>query len=163
MKHALESRLLSVGDALPATHKVVTRDMIEAYGAMVEGEGRNPIHYDSAAARAAGYREVIAHGTMSLGLVSESLAQTLGAHWLRSSTLSAKFIRPVFLGDDITVRGSLARIEESDGRARLVFEIRCENQAGEPVIAASATALVPLSAVRPGPADPSPANPAPRS
>ncbi len=130
---------LSVGTPLPRIKRIITREMIQGYGAMVEGDRRNPIHYDQAAAVEAGYRDVIAHGTLSLGFVSEALAQVLDVGWLAGSKISAKFIGAVFPGDEIAVHGTLKERVPEGSRTRLVFEFWCENQSGQKVIVGSAS------------------------
>lgn len=109
---------------------------------MVEGDRRNPIHYDPAAAADAGYRDIIAHGTLSLGFVSEAMAQILGGAWLAGSKISAKFIGAVFPGDEITVHGALKERIAEESRTHLVFEFWCENHDGLKVIVGSATASI---------------------
>lgn len=131
---------LAIGAPLPKIKRVITRDMICRYGAMVEGERRNPIHYDQAAAVEAGFPDVIAHGTLSLGFVSQALTEILGAAWLTGSKISAKFIGAVFPGDEIFVHGALRERITEGSRMRLVFDFWCENRSGQKVIVGSATA-----------------------
>ena len=132
---------LTPGAPLPQSKQVITREMIWRYGEMVEGDRRNPLHYDQGVAVEAGYPDIIAHGTLSLGFVSRSLAQALGAPWLTGSKISAKFIGAVFPGDEITVHGVLRERVTEEPTTRLVFEYWCQNQHGQKVIVGKATVL----------------------
>lgn len=140
---------LAVGTKLPPVRRLISRDMILRYGPMVEHgamleQGRpNPIHYDREAASRAGYRDIVANGTLSLGLVSEALGRLVGEDWLRSSRISAKFIRPVICGDEISVHGELGERRIEGARTLLSFDFWCENQERDKVIVGSATISVP--------------------
>ncbi|MBK9129480.1 MAG: MaoC family dehydratase [Phycisphaerales bacterium] len=55
----------------------------------------NPIHVDPEFAARSPMKGVIAHGTMSMNLLWQSIAATLGEDALRRTVLDVKFVRPV--------------------------------------------------------------------
>jgi acyl dehydratase len=60
---------------------------------------RNPLHLDSAAARAAGFPAPIAHGQLVLALVAEQLTRDLGDPWEHRGSLHAvRFRAPLHPG-----------------------------------------------------------------
>lgn len=79
------------------------RDAIRSY-AELTGD-MNPIHIDPAFAATTAMGGIIAHGTMSLSLIWQALAQTIGADPLDEATLEAKFLLPVRCDDLVTVGG----------------------------------------------------------
>ncbi|TDE15975.1 MaoC/PaaZ C-terminal domain-containing protein [Jiangella asiatica] len=86
----------------------------------------NPIHWSQRVARSAGLPDVIAHGTLTLGLVARSLTGWLGDP-ARLADLTFRFARPVPVpddGDGATVR-VVATIAElrADGCAVVTVEV----------------------------------------
>jgi acyl dehydratase len=64
---------------------------------------RNPIHLDAAFARAQGFPGPIAHGMCTLALSCHALEAMRGTE-AEPARLEVEFTRPVFPGDDLTVR-----------------------------------------------------------
>ena len=110
----------------------VTQEAVALYAEVTDDF--NPIHLDSDFAMKTAMGGVIAHGTLSLGLVWDVLSRVPGFDGAHAA-LDIRFVRPVRLGN--TVRAG-ARATESGG-----LEVWVENERGELVIAGSAT-------VRPG-------------
>ncbi len=107
----------------------------------------NPLHVDPGFAATTPMGGVIAHGTLSLNLVWQSIARSLGPQALAGSRLEVRFARPVRVGD--TVRAGGEESPETPGR----FEVWVRNQHGTAVIEGSA--MVPPAMVRKAPgADP---------
>jgi acyl dehydratase len=88
----------------------------------------NPIHLDRGFAKTTPFGDVIAHGTMSLSLILQSLTRTLGLAAAKGARLEVRFVRPVRIGDVVTATG---RRSAADDR---IFEVQVTNDAGEPVI-----------------------------
>lgn len=126
----------------PRLKRVITREMIARYAALIDGAVRNPIHYDSAFAREAGFSDVLAHGASTLGLVSEALTGLLGPAWLSESHLSTKFIGPVIAGDEVAVYCQVRESSPEDSRVRVAVDFWCETQERLKVLVGSATAVV---------------------
>ncbi|MEO8935806.1 MAG: MaoC/PaaZ C-terminal domain-containing protein [Burkholderiaceae bacterium] len=95
-------------DPLPAVLEtralVASADAIRTY-AELTGD-TNPIHLDPVFAATTPMGGVIAHGTMSLSLLWESLACTVGPERIARTTLDVRFLAPVRVGEHITVGGT---------------------------------------------------------
>ncbi len=103
----------------------------------------NPVHLDEEAARRSVFGARVAHGMLTAGLVSAVLGTRLpgpGAIYL-SQTL--RFLRPVFVGDAVTVRVEVLEVLPAKRRVRLATT--CRNQRGESVLEGEALVLVPES------------------
>jgi acyl dehydratase len=103
---------VAVGDELPASHRVVTREDVALY-ADVSGD-RNPLHLDDAVARRAGFPAIIAHGMFTLGHLASCVVAWTGdpAAVIR---LRAAFRSPVAMGERIVAGG---RVRAMDPEAR---------------------------------------------
>ena len=99
----------------------------------------NPLHVDPVFAATTPMVGVIAHGTMSLNLVWQAIARTVGPGVAASSAIDVRFARPVRVGDVVEAGG-----EESFGRPG-EFEIWVRNQEGVAVI--EGTAVLPAGAL----------------
>jgi 3-hydroxybutyryl-CoA dehydratase len=76
---------------------------IETYAAL--SDDYNPIHTDPVFAAATPLGGVIAHGTLSLNLLLESIEQTFGVPLSGSHELSVRFKAPVREGDIVEAGG----------------------------------------------------------
>jgi len=94
----------------------------------------NPIHVDPEFAAKTEMGSVIAHGTLSLNLIWQSLELTLGTDVLSRMELDVRFKQPVRIGDVIDASGSLA----GDALSYAVF---ARNQNGVNVIEGTARLL----------------------
>lgn len=93
----------------------------------------NPLHVDPVFAAATPMGGVIAHGTLSMNLVWQSLARSFGPQALAGSRLELRFARPVRAGDTVQAGGTESA--EAPGR----FEVWVRNQDGVAVIEGIAT------------------------
>lgn len=93
----------------------------------------NPIHVDPEFAAKTPMGGVIAHGTMSLNLVWQAIAQTLGEAAVRGASIDVKFVRPVRPGDTVEAGGK--RADGGDD----AWEIWVRTGTGETVISGTAT------------------------
>lgn len=109
----------------PTTLKV-TEDRVKAYAAL-SGDF-NPLHLDEAFARTTFHGTRIAHGTLSLNLLWQSIAATFGIDDLGTRTLDVRFVKPVYLDDTVTAGSDDA--PDDDGR----LPVWVKNQHGEAVI-----------------------------
>jgi acyl dehydratase len=104
--------------------------------------GGNPIHYDAAFAETAGLSAPIATGVMSSAFLSEMLTRAFGIEWIRSGSIDVKFIRPIYAGDTVTARGRITGKQETSSGVRILLQLCCETQRGEPVTVGSASVVV---------------------
>lgn len=115
-------------DALRPLELTVTAELIRQYAELTNDF--NPIHLDAAFARGTAMGGIIAHGTMSLNLLLESLEATLEGEG--GVAVEIRFQRPVRLGDVIRCGGTRAEDRE-------VWDVWVENQNGEKVLSGTAT------------------------
>ncbi|MGD9864824.1 MAG: MaoC family dehydratase [Pseudodonghicola sp.] len=93
----------------------------------------NPIHVDREFAEKTEMKGIIAHGTMSLNLIWQSLRKSLGNEALAGTSLNIRFVRPVRENDIVTGGGI-----EQEG-APGTYDVWVRNQKDEPVITGTAT------------------------
>ena len=118
---------LSVG-MTAEKHVTVTEERIGLFAEA--SDDFNPVHIDEAYAAKTAYRGRIAHGLLSASFGSAVVGTILpgaGSIYL-SQTLA--FHRPVRIGDVVTVRATVAAIDEVSARVTL----RCEALVGEDLI-----------------------------
>jgi acyl dehydratase len=101
------------------------------------------IHVQSEAAKKAGFDKTVAQGLMSADYISEMLTALLGKDWFENTALSLAFLKPVLCGETLTANGRLAEAVQDGAVVRRLYEVWCENAAGDTVTAGTATALVP--------------------
>jgi len=104
----------------------VGEEQVKAY-AELSGD-YNPLHLDEDFARGTPHGARIAHGTLSLNLLWQSIAATYGDDAIAGCTLEVRFIKPVYLDDTVITRSADA--EDADG----TLAVSVENQRGETVI-----------------------------
>ena len=122
--------------ALPALEKEISQRRIDAYSVVRP----KSIHTDEAWARQKGFRAPLAQAMMSTAYVSEMMTRFLGAGFVKGGKMSMAFIKPVFAGDRLTVRGVIKE-KQPDGDATRVVEVWCENQHGEKTAVGTASGL----------------------
>lgn len=83
----------------------VDREAIRKYAAITADN--NPIHLDPAFAESTPMRGIIAHGTMSLSLIWQSLSEVCGPDQGDPIQLTVRFLRPVREGDIVIAGGAL--------------------------------------------------------
>jgi 3-hydroxybutyryl-CoA dehydratase len=86
----------------PATLNVQP-DAIRAYAELTDDF--NPIHLDPVFAAGTPMGGVIAHGTMSICLLWQSLYRTFGAAAFEGLDLDVRFVKPVRVGETLTAGG----------------------------------------------------------
>ena len=129
---------LKAGQSLPSLVKDVSQRRIDIYS----GVRPRSIHSDEAFAREKGFRTCLAQGMMSTAYVSQMMVKLLGPGFARGGTLSMAFIKPVYAGDRLTVRGVVKDKQSDNGATRVVVEVWVENQHGEKTAVGHATGLV---------------------
>ncbi len=90
----------------------------------------NPIHVNESYARKTFFGTRIAHGVISLGLLSAAGTALPGLTILLS--MSGKFLKPVHIGDTITATGEVVAARKD--KAIVTLKTSCTNQKGEVVV-----------------------------
>ncbi|MFN8573203.1 MAG: MaoC family dehydratase [Gemmatimonadaceae bacterium] len=132
---------LAVGQSAEMSHEV-TDDMVRQF-AEVTGD-HNPVHLDDAYARTTSFQGRIAHGMLTAGFISACMATKLPGPGAIYLSQSLRFVRPVRLGDVVTVQVAIVELTEATRRVRLTTT--CRNQAGKVVLDGEATVMVPPTA-----------------
>ena len=132
-RQGLTIKDLTVGQAYEKSF-AVTAELIERF-ADVTGD-HNPIHLDEEYAGKSIFKQRVAQGMLQAGLLSG----ILGCHFPGVGTIylsqTLKFIKPVFILDQITLRLTVLEIIGEKNRVRL--ETLFTNQNGETVITGEA-------------------------
>lgn len=129
---------VKVGDELPPLVKPpVDRSQVARFAGAAGDYG--PLHVDEPFARNAGFPSVLVPGMLAMGFLGE-----LVTDWLRGARVrrfGARFVKIVWPGDVVTVRGRVAdRRFEAAGRYAVDIEVWGENQRGELVVRGAVTA-----------------------
>jgi acyl dehydratase len=133
------ARAIQVGDALPPLSKSISQRQIDCYS----GVRPRSIHTDPEWARTKGFAAPLAQGMMSTAYVSEMMVALLGEGFVQGGRMSVKFVKPVLVGDTLTMRGMVKEKRPEGSRVRVVVEFSCENQAGIKTMIGEASGLAP--------------------
>ena len=114
MPHTYDS--LSLGDSFSFT-RTVTREEVQTF-ADVTGDD-NPIHVDDEAGAASRFGQPVVHGVFLLGLASKVLGRDFPGDGSVAVSLSAKFLRPVPVGSEVTVEVKVAEKMERHRHVRI--------------------------------------------
>jgi len=129
---------LEVGDSAQIS-KTITEKDIELFAKAVGNH--NPIHMDQAYAEKTRFKGRIAHGALSIGLISNVLGNILPGHGTIYLSHEIKFLAPVRIGDTITVKVEVMEILPEKNRVR--FRTTCMNHDGKEVVDGTAWAMPP--------------------
>jgi len=133
-----------IGKTHPPFEYEVGREKIREY-ANVVGED-NPVHHDPEAARAAGFRNVVAPpmfcvvysaGAMGPAILDPEVGINL--MMMVHGGQEFEWFEPVVAGDTITTEVTLKDVSEKNGMKFYVFESQSRNQDGQPTVRATWT------------------------
>lgn len=96
---------MTMTDTLQTCRLTADARTIHAYGELTDDF--NPIHIDPEFAARTPMGRCIAHGTMSIGLLWQSIFRTLGDGAADRVELDVRFVKPVFAGEVIEAGGQL--------------------------------------------------------
>jgi 3-hydroxybutyryl-CoA dehydratase len=129
---------LKVGDSAQFS-KTITETDINDF-AKVTGDF-NPLHLDQGYAEKTIFKSRIAHGLLSVGLLSSILGNILPGHGTIYLSHEIKFLAPVRIGDTITAKVEVIEVVPEKNRAE--FRTTCMNQDGKIVVDGIAWAMPP--------------------
>lgn len=124
------------GDHAELVRTLTARD-IDAF-AIVSGDV-NPAHVDQEFAEDDVFHKIIAHGMWGGALISNVLGTQLPGPGTIYLDQSLKFLKPVGVGDTVTVRVTVT--EKHREKRRLTLDCLCTNADGQPVITGQAVVL----------------------
>src|SRR5438445_8226883 len=130
--------MATMTQTLPSLVKEISQRKIDAYSVVRP----RSIHTDESWARAKGFRAPLAQAMMSTAYVSELMTRFVGSGFVKGGTLSMVFIKPVFVGDRLTVHGVVKERQAEGSATRVIVEVWCENQDGEKTAVGTASGLI---------------------
>ena len=128
---------LEVGQKASYSKTVEERD-IQLFAAM-SGD-HNPVHLDAEFAASTIFRERIAHGMLTAGLISAVIGEQLPGHGTVYMGQTLKFLAPVRPGDMVHAEVEVIGIDH--GKRRVQLDCRCLVN-GKKVLIGEATVLAP--------------------
>ncbi len=131
----------TIADLNPGDHAELGRMVGHgAIAAFVDAVGDdNPIHSDAGYAAATPFREPIAPGLYTAGLISAVIGTALPGPGAIYLSQSLTFVKPVRVGDTITARVEVLEVIRERNRIRL--STVCTNQSGDEVLSGEAWVL----------------------
>jgi acyl dehydratase len=137
----------AVGKEWPSTTYQVGREKIKEYANALGID--NPVHFDVAAAHAAGFRDVVAPPMFAVVYSSPAVGPAMfdpevGMNFAAMVHGGQQFEwdEPACSGDEITTTAKLLSIEEKGGKGFYVFETNSVNQDGAQVVRGTWTLIV---------------------
>jgi len=118
--------------------RIVTDEMIKMF-AEATGD-KNPVHLDDEFAKNSIFGGRIAHGILSLGIVSAVLGMEFPGAGTVYLMQNAKFKRPVYVGEEVTVRLTVKEIDRE--KRRVLLETLVVKSNGENAIEGEALVKV---------------------
>lgn len=134
---------INVGDCAELVRTLTTQD-IDAF-AIVSGDV-NPAHVDEAFAQDDIFHKIIGHGMWGGALISTVLGTQLPGPGTIYLDQSLKFLKPVGVGDTVTVRVTVT--QKHDKNKSLSLDCLCTNGDGTPVITGQAHVIAPDKKIR---------------
>ena len=122
-----------------STGKTITEADILLYAAV--STDTNPVHINAEVAAASRFKERVAHGMLTAGLISAVLGNQLPGPGTIYTGQTLRFRGPVKIGDTVTATVEVTEINVAKQRATL--KTTC-SVAGKAVIEGEATVLVPV-------------------
>jgi acyl dehydratase len=137
----------AVGKTYDPVEFAVEADRIRAYADAIGAE--NPVHHDTDAAKAAGFRELVAPPMFAVVYSAPALGPAIldpdvGMNFATMVHGGQEFVwgEPVCAGDTISTTVEVRSIDEQDGKGFYVFESTSANQDGQEVVRATWTNIV---------------------
>lgn len=136
------------GRAFPPTEPyLVGREKIREFARAVFAT--QPVHFDQAAASAAGYRDVVAPPTFAVVIQERTLAQLLdapdsGIEFARvvHGDQQFRYSRPIVAGDELTATLTVTGVKSLGGHSMVTAESQIVDATGAHVVTAVSTLVV---------------------
>jgi acyl dehydratase len=137
----------AIGKEWPAVTYQVGREKIKEYARALGIE--NPVHFDVEAARAAGFRDVVAPPMFAVVYSGPALAPAIFDPEVGINIATMvhggqvfEWDEPACSGDEITTTSKCLEIYEKDGKGFYIFESVSVNQNGDQVVRGTWTNIV---------------------
>ena len=137
----------AVGKEFPTTSYEIGKEKIGEYARVLGIE--NPVHFDREAAKAAGFRDVVAPPMFCVVYASPAVGPAMfdsevGMNFATMVHGGQEFVwdEPACSGDQISTTARVLEIFEKDGKGFYIFETSSVNQNGDPVCRGTWTSIV---------------------
>ncbi|HZX82109.1 MAG TPA: MaoC family dehydratase [Reyranella sp.] len=130
---------VKVGDTLkPIVLPPISRHQLALY---CGGSGdHNPIHVDIDFAKKFGFKDVFAHGMLSMAFLGRLVTSYVPQAQVKK--LGTRFTSITWVGDVITVSGKVTGKREEGGQKLVDLEVKCTNQNGQDTLQGDATVVL---------------------
>ena len=128
----------TIGELTPGDHAEIVQTVTHAHiASFIDAVGDfNPVHSDPVYAAGTPFKEPIAPGIYTAGLVSAVIGTRLPGPGAVYVSQSLKFMKPVKAGDTITARVEVLEVIRERNRIRM--QTTCTNQRNEEVLSGEA-------------------------
>jgi phosphotransacetylase/acyl dehydratase len=133
---------IKLGDTASLVRTLTYKDI--EVSAIMSGDV-NPAHVDQTFAQSDFFHKIVAHGMWGAALISTVLGTQLPGPGAIYVDQSLHFLRPVGLGDTITV--TVTATKKIEKTHRVIFECHVSNQHGEEVISGTAEVIAPTEKI----------------
>jgi len=119
------------------TKRVITTAMVDSF-AELTGD-KNPVHTDEEFAKNTRFGRRIAHGMLSVGIISAILGNDFpgpGSIYMRQEV---KFLKPIFLEEEVKI--TIEILEKNEEKKRLLVRTTVEKSNGEKAVDGEALLL----------------------
>jgi acyl dehydratase len=132
------SQALPVGTEITGPVRVMTAERIQWYDSAMLSAAKGElarvtvnIHTDDDYAKSQGLPAIIADGMISTNWCSEMLIEHFGMDYVEHGELRTKFIKPIFLGVTVCVRGKVtSAVPQQSGAVVYTLDVWCEDEKG---------------------------------
>ena len=145
----MATRELPVGYQFPPITRLMTRERMTVFSDMEHSTCAGyfqlappNIHNDLEFARSEGFPNLVADGLITTHWVEATMRDLFGVGYYRGGKLMTKYIRPVYVDDEPTIKLVLKEKVPEGDTLRFNLEISCFNQKDELVTVGTASALV---------------------
>lgn len=133
---------IKIGDFCDRKHRVTEEDLL--LFARASGD-LNPLHLDEEYAATTPFKQRIAHGMFTGGLISAALAMDLPGPGTIYLSQDLQFKRPVCIGDQLSV--VLTAIEKHAEKPIVTLSCEVTNQDGKAVVVGTAKVMAPTQSM----------------
>lgn len=129
---------IRVGDHTTSCH-LVTEELVKLFA--LASTDTNPLHLDEDFASKTPFKGRIAHGMLSGAFISAAIANQLPGPGSIYVSQSLRFLRPVHIGDELSI--NIVVINKQTKGHRITLECHIKNQNGKKVVSGEATVIAP--------------------
>ena len=140
---------LPIGHQFPLIIKLMTGERMAVFSDMEHSTCAGDfqlappnIHNDLDFAKSEGFPNLVADGLITTHWVEATMRDLFGVGYYRGGKLMTKYIRPVYVDDEIIIKLVLKEKVPEGNAIRFNLEINCFNQKDELVTVGTASALV---------------------